>query len=47
MLPSQAAGLKREKAGLMTELQEVDQRLRDLREGLTALLERASPHREG
>jgi len=28
---------------VLAELQEMDQRLRDLRESLTALLERASP----
>jgi hypothetical protein len=32
---------------LLVELQEMDQRLRDLREGLTALLERASPDAKG
>jgi len=48
MLPPQAAGLSREEAmRLLAELKEMDQRLRDLREGLTALLERASPDVEG
>jgi hypothetical protein len=41
---SRAVGLSREEAmRVLAELQEMDQRLRDLRESLTALLERASP----
>jgi hypothetical protein len=48
MLPPQAAGLNREEAmRLLSELQEMDQRLRDVREGLTALLERALPDAHG
>jgi hypothetical protein len=49
MLPPQApAGLNREEAmRLLAQLQEMDQQLRDLREGLTALLERASPESKG
>jgi hypothetical protein len=48
MLPPQTAGRSREQAmRLLAQLQEMDQRLRDLREGLTALLERASPDAEG
>jgi hypothetical protein len=36
MLPPQAVGLSREEAmRLLAQLQETDQRLRDLREGLT------------
>jgi hypothetical protein len=49
MLPPQAAGLSREEAmRLLAELEEMDQRLRDLRQGLTAaLLERTSPDAQG
>jgi hypothetical protein len=49
MLPPQApAGLSREDAmRLLAELQEMDQRLRGLRERLMALLERASPDAKG
>jgi hypothetical protein len=43
MLPPQAAGLSREEAmALLAELQEMDRRLRGLREGLLALVELAS-----
>jgi hypothetical protein len=43
MLPPQAAGLSREEAlGLLTELQDLDRRLRELRTGLIALVELAS-----
>ena len=43
MLPPKSAGLNREEAmRLLVQIQETDQRLRDLQEGLTALLERAS-----
>jgi hypothetical protein len=48
MLPPQAAGLSREEAmRLLAELQAMDQRLRNVQEGLTALLERASPDAKG
>jgi hypothetical protein len=48
MLPPKSAGLNREEAmRLLAQLQETDQRLRGLREGLTALLERPSPDGEG
>jgi hypothetical protein len=43
MLSPKAAGLNREATRLLAQLQEMEQRLRDLREELTALLERASP----
>jgi hypothetical protein len=44
MLPPQAAGLSREEAmGLLAELQEMDKRLRELRDGLLALVALASP----
>jgi hypothetical protein len=43
MLPPKSAGLNREEAmRVLAQLQETDQRLRDLREGLTALLAVAS-----
>ena len=43
MLPPQAAGLSREEPmRLLAELQKTDQRLRELSEGLTALLEQAT-----
>lgn len=42
--PAQAPGLKREETmRLLAQLQETDQRLRDLRGGLLALIEQASP----
>ena len=48
MLPAQAPGLRREEAmRLLAELQEMDRRLRDLRQGLAVLLERDSPKRRG
>jgi len=44
MLPPQSAGLSREEAmRLLAELQEMDRRLRALREGLLALVAVASP----
>jgi hypothetical protein len=43
MLPPQATGLTREEAlRLLTELQDLDRRLRELRTGLIALVEIAS-----
>ena len=48
MLPPQAASLSREEAmKLFAELQKADQRIRELREGLTLLLERSSPDTGG
>jgi hypothetical protein len=48
MLPPQAAGLSREEAmRLLAQLQETDKWLRELREGLTTLLDRASPDAQG
>jgi hypothetical protein len=42
--PTQAAGLSPEEVmRLLAELQEMDRRLRELREGLVALVELASP----
>lgn len=44
MLRPQSAGLNREEAmRLLAELQDLDRRLRSLREGLVALLDIASP----
>jgi hypothetical protein len=44
MLPPNAAGLSREEAmRLLAELQEMDKRLRELRDGLLALVALPSP----
>jgi hypothetical protein len=46
--PKPRPALSREEAmRLLAQLHETDQRLRDLQEGLTALLERSSPEAEG